>query len=201
MKFFTSPADLRAWFLLVEAAQPLHFARIGAFSYPDTPVYPSITAAPDLDRPGVCYYLTTPGTQPARKQPYLARGGPWWYVDRDSEENKRFPILKPSVCEEPGVLGEGFTWCDDDYPENGPLGLLLEQEGERTLLRFRDWYIGPEALTWLQAGTVRFAEEDGDGKPRKTPRLFHPCRVGNKLFKVGKIDSVWRSADVQHLAR
>src|SRR5262249_33031762 len=124
MNFLATPADLRAWFLRVEANWPLHCARMGAFSYPDTPVHATIAGIPDLqEEDAPRSYLVPPGTPMGRRSPELARGGPWFYVDGHSEENRVWPILKPSVIVD-DVMEEGWCSLDVHKADQQPLNRL-----------------------------------------------------------------------------
>ena len=199
MTFFTSPGDLRDWFLRVEAAHPLHYVRGGPFGYPATPIYASISAIPNLASPRARYYLLPPGEHPGRWQPSTGKSGSWHYVDRQAEENIRWPVLTPSFLMGPLTLDEGEVWLDDDRPGHRSLREVIEGEGQQALHVVKGHLVGPEALSWLMAGTVRFREEDARGEPLETPRDFHPCRVGKALFRTKKILPAWRTTDVQRL--
>src|SRR5947209_4231006 len=127
MRFFTSPADLREWFLRVEAVHPLSYALMNLVSDPDRSVYPSIVAVPDLDS-FARYYLLPPGEQPGRWLPSRSSGGAWHYVDRQAEENVRWPILVPSRRRAGDVLGEGSIWLERGRADHDRLRLIVERE-------------------------------------------------------------------------
>jgi hypothetical protein len=100
---------------------------------------------------------------------------------------------------EDGVLGEGWYGLDEKRADHKPLKHLIEGEARAEMHRRGNLWIGPEALAWLLAGKVRFEEEEGD-EQRKTPKKYHPCKLG-ALLAGDAVDPAWRTADVLRLAR
>jgi hypothetical protein len=207
--FYATASDLREVLRRVEARVPLHYVRAGAYSTSEPPIHRSAAAIPNLGERGQspfvepCFYLLPPGSRPAIRQPRLARGGPWFYVDGYSEANKSFPSLRHCVLTEAGQLEKGHASNRrDDNPD--PLFAAIKEEISGSFVavgapsredREPD-RVGPDALRQLQAGKLYFAEDEE--KDKSSP--LHPCILGRAVYQADRIKPDWKSSEVVRLA-
>jgi hypothetical protein len=70
----------------------------------------------------------------------------------------------------------------------------------RSFLKIEDNFIGPEALRQLQAGAIRFTDEDDDDEEDSDVSSLHPCVLGQVVYQADRIDPGWRTGEVMRLA-
>jgi hypothetical protein len=207
--FYATASDLREVLLRVEAQVPMHYARAGAYSTSEPPIHRSAAAIPNLGERGQSpfvepwFYLLPPGSRPVIRQPKLARGGPWYYVDGRPQSNQSFPTLVHCVLTESGQLEKGYVSNRHDEQPDSLFGAIKE-EINRSFVAVglppeedeEPDRVGPDALRQLQAGKIHFAEEGEENKA--TP--LHPCILGRAVYQADRIKPDWKSSEVVRLA-